>query len=218
MPNALIIFAKSPVPGRVKTRLTPCLSNLEAAALYEAMLLDVLEKARQLPGVVPYLFYQEEPGARDYFQRTAVGMVLAPQEGSDLGERMEGAFANVFAAGCIRVAIIGTDSPDLPSSFIEEAFGRLANTAEVVFGPSEDGGYYLLAMSRLQRELFRDIPWSSGEVLAKSLERAEAAGLRAELLPAWYDIDTPADLQRPGLVAEESDAVRTREFIRSRLR
>ena len=82
-----------------------------------------------------------------------------------------------------------------------------------MFGPSEDGGYYLLAMRELHAGLFRDVPWSSGEVLAKSLERAEVAGVRVSLLPVWHDVDTADDLERPELLDAGNGAPRTREFI-----
>ncbi len=207
-----------PIAGRVKTRLVPSLTPQEAAELYRCMLLDILARTERLNQVERLLFYEDEPETASFF-RTVTSLTPLPQRGDDLGERMAAAFATAFARGHGRVAIIGTDSPDLPLAYIREAFARLGDReTDTVFGPSEDGGYYLLAMKRLHHELFRDITWSSGEVLRESLARAGAAGISCSLLPTWYDVDTMADLERPGLVDEANEAPLTREFIRTRLR
>jgi rSAM/selenodomain-associated transferase 1 len=219
MSRSLIIFAKRPTPGRVKTRLIPTLSPEEAADLYRRMLLDTIRKASEMTGVVRLLFYEQGEGAEEYFSEIAGGDTVCPQEGDDLGERMAGAFRLAFGMGCGEVAIIGTDSPDLPSALIARAYELLQEPeVDVVFGPSEDGGYYLLAAKRLHPELFIGIPWSTGEVLDRSLARAAEAGLRVELLPAWYDVDSAEDLLRPGLVAPDSGAPLTRGFILTYLR
>jgi uncharacterized protein len=212
--RALLIFAKCPFPGKVKTRLVPPLSPEQAAQLYHCMLRDVLAKTATLSDSVFYLFYEESDGAREYFAESARDMTCRPQRGKDLGERMAEAFSEVFAMGHVTAVIIGTDSPDLPRSFIEEAFARLERReGEAVFGPSEDGGYYLAGMTRLHRELFRDVPWSSGTVLQESLKRAKEAGIAVSFLPRWYDVDTAADLERPELLDENNDAPLTRAFI-----
>jgi uncharacterized protein len=217
--NALVIFAKQPVTGRVKTRLSPPLSLAEAAALYCCMLEDVLAKAETFSRLDKHLWYEPAPEAATCFARLAPGMSSHPQKGNDLGERMAEAFYRAFADGYDRVAIIGTDSPDLPHSFIERAYDMLQDPAsDVVFGPTRDGGYYLLAMKRFHGELFRDVPWSSGDVLRKSLENAAAAGLGVSLLPIWHDVDQAEDLQRPELRAADNGAPRTRAFIQGWLK
>lgn len=217
--KGLIIFAKRPAPGRVKTRLSPPLSPEQAAELYRCMLLDVLAKAATLPGVDKRIFYEPEEDAAAFFAETAAGMECFPQNGKGLGEKMANAFSELFAMGYGRVAIIGTDLPDLPMGYVEEAFGRLeSGEIDAVFGPSEDGGYYLLALREPHGELFRDVPWSSGEVLAKSLERAEEAGVRVSLLPTWHDVDTAGDLHRLELLDAGNGAPRTREFLGSWLK
>lgn len=214
MKEALIIFAKRPVPGAVKTRLTPPLTPQEAARLYECMLRDILTRTAYRGGD-RYLFYEDEPAAASYFAGAAGGMTCQPQAGSNLGKRMEGAFRHLFARGYRSVAIIGTDSPDLPLQYLEMAYELLGSREEsVVIGPSADGGYYLLGMNRLHPQLFSGVPWSSGEVLQKSLEKAAAAGIGVELLPLWYDIDTVADLVRMELLEDDSDAHRTRDCVR----
>ncbi|WP_282001486.1 TIGR04282 family arsenosugar biosynthesis glycosyltransferase [Geotalea uraniireducens] len=214
MNNALLVFAKRPTPGRVKTRLVPPLSPENAAELYARMQLDIFAKVGHLAGVDSFVCYDPADGAAEYFATNVRTARLFPQAGANLGERMANAFSQVFQRGYQSVAIIGTDSPDLPAAFIEEAYARLARPAvDAVFGPSEDGGYYLLAMKRLLPELFAAIPWSTDAVLARSLARAAAAGIAVELLPAWYDVDEAADLHRPGLVAPGNGAPLTRKFL-----
>lgn len=214
MRTALLVFAKRPVPGRVKTRLTPPFTFEEAAELYRCMLLDILAKTGQLAGLDRLLFYEQGDGAPEFFAETAGERVCYPQEGEGLGERLAAAFDRIFGLGYDAAAVIGTDSPDLPTAFIDRAFGLLRDPrVDAVFGPTEDGGYYLLAMKRFHPELFTGIPWSTGKVLERSLSRAAAAGIATALLPVWHDVDTAADLLRPELVDPANGAPLTREFI-----
>jgi rSAM/selenodomain-associated transferase 1 len=212
--KALLIFAKCPLPGMVKTRLIPPLSPEQAADLYRCMLSDIMAKVTPLPDLDRFLFYEEGGAAREYFARSSLGLTSFPQQGKDLGERMAEALRTVFAMGHSAAVVIGTDSPDLPISFIETAFDRLERgEGTAVFGPTEDGGYYLAGMMRLYRELFLDIPWSSAAVLRETLKRAKEAGIGSSLLPIWHDVDTAADLDRPELSDEGNGAPLTREFI-----
>lgn len=212
--RALIIFAKYPLPGRVKTRLSPPLTPEEAAGLYRCMLLDTLTMVASLSDISPFIFFQNEPGAAAYFRKIAPGTASQPQRGRDLGERMRNAFTEIFSRGFSQVAIIGTDSPDLPPEHIIKAFGLLeGEQTDLVFGPAEDGGYYLLAMKKLWEGLFSDLPWSSAGLLAASVARAETLRLGAAFLPEWHDIDTGVDLRRPELLAEQCQALNTRAFL-----
>uniref|UniRef100_A0A831UBG8 Glycosyltransferase n=1 Tax=Geobacter metallireducens TaxID=28232 RepID=A0A831UBG8_GEOME len=214
MSKALIVFAKRPSPGRVKTRLTPPLTPEEAAELYRCMLLDILAKTGQMTAVDRLLFYEQGEGAPEFFAETVGTVGSYPQEGEGLGERLAAAFERTFSLGYNAAAVIGTDSPHLPAAFIEQALELLDDPGvDAVFGPTEDGGYYLLAMKRLRRELFEGIPWSTPEVLKDSLARAAAAGMATALLPLWHDVDTAADLLRPELVDPGNGAPLTREFI-----
>jgi len=214
MRTALLVFAKRPVPGRVKTRLTPPFTPEEAAELYRRMLLDTLVKTGQLAGLDRLLFYEQGDGTPEFFAETVGEGVCYPQEGEGLGARLAAAFDRTFGLGYDAAAVIGTDSPHLPTTFIDRAFELLDDPGvDAVFGPTEDGGYYLLAMKCLHRELFTGIPWSTGEVLEESLSRAAAAGIATALLPVWHDVDTAADLLRPELVAPDNGAPLTREFI-----
>jgi len=216
--RALILFAKYPQPGRAKTRLSPPLTQTEAAAFYACMLHDSIAMARSLQVITPLIFFQDDPGAAGYFKTLAPQILSLPQEGENLGERLKNAFAGAFKRGFAEVAIIGTDSPDLPSEYIFEAFALLEDEqTDVVFGPAEDGGYYLLGMKRVWEELFRGLPWSSGELLAASIEKAKELRLGVSLLPLWHDIDTEADLKRKTLLDKKSPARISRNFLISEL-
>ena len=212
--KALILFAKYPRPGSVKTRLTPPLTPDEAAALYRCMLLDTIAATGRLDDIDRYLFYSADPDAAAFFDANAITMICLPQCDGDLGVRIAAAFRLLFGKGYRQVVIIGSDTPHLQERLIADAFQRLDDGADAVFGPAEDGGYYLLAMNRLREGLFRDIPWSSGKVLERSLTAAEREGLRTALLPLRHDLDTVEDLMRPELLDEQSGAPLTRDFVR----
>jgi hypothetical protein len=188
-------MAKRPVPGRTKTRLCPPLTPLEAAELYEALLRDTMELVSGLRGV---------DMAVAVSPRSAVGLMgrLVPHgarmlavEGADIGECLRSATEQLFAEGFTRVVAVNSDGPTLPAEYIERAVEWLTNS-DVVLGPAEDGGYYLIGLRQKQPGLFTDIAWSSSRVAAQTLERAVALGLTAAKLPSWYDVDTPAELER----------------------
>ena len=215
MSRALLIFARRPHPGRVKTRLSPYLSPEEAAEFYDCMVRDVMARTAALEVDVRFLFYEDDGEAEGYFRGVDEKLVLWPQDGAGLGERLASAFAEIFSRGFRTAVVIGADSPDLPLSYISEAFERLeSGSADIVFGPTEDGGYYLAALQSSHPELFLDVPWSTENVLAVSLHRTAEAGLHPFLLPCWYDVDEPADLGRPGLQDEKNGAGRTRKFLK----
>jgi uncharacterized protein len=211
--KALLVFAKQPVAGRVKTRLSPPLSARDAAELYRCMLADTLQRVTSLRQVEVILFFDPSHGAEAYFRETWPDLTSFPQEGNGLGARLENAFSRVFASGFTVAAAMGTDSPDLPLTHVADAFRTLQESAaDVVFGPTTDGGYYLVAMGQLYPELFRAIPWSTGRVLAESRVRAEADSLAVTLLPEWEDMDTIAELKRFVLRETARDAPLTLEF------
>lgn len=195
MTTLMIIFAKEPVPGQVKTRLSPPLHPEEACRLYHSFLEDVLEESACLPGMELALAYTPE-GAYDSFRRlTGAAVRLFPQEGAGLGERMAEAFTWGFAAGFDPVLLRGSDTPDLPRAILSEARDRLtAGPAGLVLGPARDGGYYLAGLRAPQPLLFEGLPWSTDAVLAGTLRRAREFSLEVHLLPDWRDIDTYADL------------------------
>jgi len=195
MKTGLIVFAREPLPGAVKTRLAASIGDQAAADLYETMLEDVLKTVRQLVDVAPVVYWACEEGSllrlsEMYRCRSR------RQSPGDLGQRMRVAFEEMFADGTDVCCIIGSDAPDLPLSYIQEAYRQLATQqTDAVFGPSRDGGYYLLGLRQLWPQLFTDIPWGSASVLELSLAAARDTGLTAFLLPEWQDIDTVDDLQ-----------------------
>ncbi|MGD0828753.1 MAG: TIGR04282 family arsenosugar biosynthesis glycosyltransferase [Desulfobaccales bacterium] len=194
MSSLCIIFAKEPVPGQVKTRLTPPFSPGEACRLYRAFLADVLEETARIPGIECALAYASA-GARKFFQDLAPGMRRFPQEGRDLGERLVRAFDWGWAAGFQNVLVRGSDTPDLPGAILLQARQRLASgQVQVVLGPSPDGGYYLVGLRDPQPQLFAGITWSSTAVLAETLSRARGLSLNVHLLRCWQDIDDDAGL------------------------
>ncbi len=195
MPTLLIIFAKEPLPGQVKTRLCPPLSFKAAARLYGQFLKDVLGEMAKMPEVKIALAYTPAP-ARPFFENLAApGLNLVPQTGEDLGERLRQAFDWGFGQGAGIVLIRNSDSPDLPGEVVTEAREVLArNQAQVVLGPCPDGGYYLVGLKNPEPQLFQDIAWSGPTVLADTLARAGRRGLTLHLLPSWPDIDTFDDV------------------------
>ncbi|MEX1055820.1 MAG: TIGR04282 family arsenosugar biosynthesis glycosyltransferase, partial [Rhodothermales bacterium] len=132
------------------------------------------------------------------------------QSGADLGSRMLRAFAETFAAGYERAAIVGTDHPTLPSQFIEHAFEALDERRSVVVGPAEDGGYYLLGMNELLSGLFLGMEYSHAAVLDETLARVADTGARLTVLPLWYDIDTAESLERLAAELREAENVAPR--------
>jgi rSAM/selenodomain-associated transferase 1 len=191
MTALLIIFAKEPRPGQVKTRLSPPLSPEEAAQLYHSFIEDILEEMARVPEVRLAVAFSP-PGAQVFFRGLAPpGTTLFPQEGADLGKRMARAFARGFAAGFGPVMLRGSDVPDLPAAVVSEAKEVLAaGQAQVVLGPATDGGYHLVGLTEPQPRLFQGPAWSSSTVLTDTLRLARQLGLRVHLLPPWADIDT----------------------------
>jgi hypothetical protein len=192
---AIALFAKTPVPGRVKTRLAPPLGPVQAAHVARA-LLD-LTLASIVPAV-PARWTLFLDGPPDEALRAAArecGLDIEPQAAGDLGERLAAAFDVLRSRGAARTLAIGADSPTLDPARVREAIESL-DDADVVLGPTEDGGYYLVGVRDARREIFRDIPWSTDAVLATTLDRARESRLTVRILAAWYDVDGPEDLRR----------------------
>jgi rSAM/selenodomain-associated transferase 1 len=194
MPDTLLVVAKKPLPGQAKTRLCPPLTGEQAASLYECFLRDTLALMRRVPAVQRAIAYLPA-GARGYFQQLAPDMDLTPQRGATLGERLDNLLTAALQGGAARVVVMDSDSPTLPVAYLNQAFARLLQ-AEVVIGPAQDGGYYLIGMQKPHPHLLRQVHMSTPHVLADTLALAESTGVSVALLPAWYDVDTVADLHR----------------------
>ena len=193
--NALIVVAKRPSPGQTKTRLTPPLSPEMAAQLYECFLLDTLALVGRVAGVRPVIAYWPAE-AKSYFAGLAPGFDLLLQQGDDLGERLDNALNYYLEQGYERVVIMNSDGPNLPVACLEEAFHRLNGRADVVLGPCDDGGYYLIGLKRPAPRLLREVQMSTPRVVAETLALAVAENLRVARLPCWYDVDDLAGLER----------------------
>lgn len=203
MGRALGIFAKQPLPGAVKTRLCPPLSPAEAAEFYRVCLEETVERLTRGP-FTPVLFYA---GDAEYFRRSFADLTLCPQGEGDLGTRMERALQTLLAAGCRGAVLVGSDSPDLPLALLEAAFAALEQ-AEAVLAPAGDGGYVLIGERRHHPELFRNISWSSDQVLTQTRQAARAAGVSLTELPGWEDVDDLASLRALLVRSPESATAR----------
>lgn len=213
METCLIVFAKVPRPGEVKTRLTPALSPQEAARLYRAFLQDTLHHVTQLP--VDVRLYLAPPRPEDGLDEVPLSVSIHEQTGSSLGARMQQAFRDVFEKGAERALIVGTDHPTLPLSFLRQGIAVLQSNRSVCLGPTEDGGYYLLGMNRFYPQLFAGMSYSHPDVFSDTLDRVERTDAQFTVLPRWYDVDTPEDLSRMRSDLEEKDieALRTRRVL-----
>lgn len=194
-PNALLVVAKRPAPGRTKTRLTPPLSPQQACALYECFLKDTLDLVREIPSVQPVIAYLPAY-EKAYFNNLAPDFELLEQAGSDLGSRLDNALTRYLTGGYGKVVIMNSDGPTLPPSYLQMAFETLERDADVVLGPCEDGGYYLIGLKQPAPRLLRDVRMSTAHVTADTLTLAEEMGLQAALLPCWYDVDDVDSLAR----------------------
>jgi rSAM/selenodomain-associated transferase 1 len=187
--RALVVFVRHPAPGTVKTRLAAAVGPEAAAELYRALAEHVLEATAPVPGEYERLVFFDPPEAGEPMRAWLPGVRLLAQSAGDLGSRMSDAIARAFARGASRVAIVGTDAPGLSRETVVGALAAL-DAADVVIGPTEDGGYYLLALREPQPELFAGIAWSTPAVRPETRARAAAAGLLVRELPLLRDVDT----------------------------
>ena len=198
-------MARSPAagPARIKTRLASSVrTESDRLALYTAFLADTIRAGRTVAGVTLRVAYTPE-GGRDGFAALGVNDdELMPQRGANLGERERYLFEDLFAAGFGKVVVLGSDVPTLPVSHLSDAVARLgASSPSVVLGPSEDGGYYLIALSASAPggplpDLFTKVRWGTASALDDTVRAARTAGLRVELLPGWYDVDDEQGMAR----------------------
>jgi rSAM/selenodomain-associated transferase 1 len=193
--NSIVIFVKYPAPGKVKTRLGAQIGYRLAADLYHLFIDQTLEIARRAEADNIYIAYEPKERSDDFEKLVPDGFNCFPQHGQDLGQRMLNAFEYVLNQNSNKVIILGSDSPTLPVHIVKDAFTRLA-AFDLVLGPAEDGGYYLIGVKRPYQGIFDNIEWSSPSVLQNTLERASELGIHYSLLPQWYDVDTLADLRR----------------------
>lgn len=214
MTNALLVVAKRPFPGHTKTRLSPPLTPQEAANLYEHFLRDTLDVIRLVPGVQPIIAYLPQ-GEEAYFRSLAPDFALLPQRGDNLGARLDNALTHCLMDGYPKAVIMDSDSPTLPAAYLSQAFTAL-DEADVVLGPCEDGGYYLIGLNRPMPRLLREVQMSTPHVIRDTLDLAAEEGLTVTQLPLWYDVDTAVELERLQLelpLLSPERAAHTRRFL-----
>ncbi|HHT9130120.1 MAG TPA: TIGR04282 family arsenosugar biosynthesis glycosyltransferase [Candidatus Brocadiaceae bacterium] len=219
MDNALIIFLKYPEPGKVKTRLAKAIGNERACAIYKSMAEDVIKNVSlKNPRTYDvYTFFtpsDKENEIKDWLMPVRnndqeFDTQYIPQEGDTLGKRMSHAFQQLFQdKGYKRCIIIGTDCLEIDTTLIENAFEALQQENDIVIGPCNDGGYYLLGMSRraplrfeqeFVLDLFVDIDWSTDQVFDQTMKKVRKNNLSYSILKTLADIDTPEDLYRYAL-------------------
>lgn len=194
--TVLGVFVKHPEPGKVKSRLGVEIGYENAASLYEAFVTDTIERFGHSADRLILGYTPDNKTALDWLlQQGSKETVYWPQPDTDLGKRMANYFHFAFEQHETKSAIlIGSDSPTLPVSYLEQAYEWLYSV-DCVLGPSADGGYYLVGLSSPQPEMFEGIEWSSSSVLEKTVERIQELGLSMKLLPLWYDVDEMANLR-----------------------
>ena len=192
----ILVFAKAPDPGQVKTRLVPPLTAGAAAVLAARLARRMLATACGA-GVGPVQLRCAPNPRHPFFElcRRQLGVALAPQGSGELGTRMARAFRETLA-GHGAALLAGTDVPDAAEADFRIAAGALADGADAVLGPATDGGYWLLGLRRHEPALFTDMPWGTQRVAALTRERMAALGWRVVELAARDDLDRPGDLAR----------------------
>ncbi len=207
--DAVVVFAKAAVLGKVKTRLSPELSEEQALALYRAFLADTARtvaryaESSSRPVVKVLAVTGGEVNETDGFQPFVdAGFSILDQGEGDLGARLRRITGQCIEAGATRVVTIGADSPTLHVEHLEFAFSMLGRY-DVVLGPSFDGGYYMVGLrdapegrAQAHVNIFENIPWSTDSVLTVTWERCKSASLLCELLGFWYDVDTFSDVRQ----------------------
>jgi rSAM/selenodomain-associated transferase 1 len=196
MEKHLIIFIKNPEVGKVKTRLAQAIGEEQALFVYR----DLLDKCRTETSLIQanrHLFYASTIDFEDEWEKGVYQKHL--QSEGDLGKRITAAFREVFSQGegPKKVLIIGSDCYDLSRETMEEAF-QLLDKSDLVLGPANDGGYYLLGMKSFNAQLFEGIDWSTEKVLEQTLSRAKTSKWKVEMLIELVDLDTIEDLEKSG--------------------
>ncbi len=220
---ALAVMTKAPQAGQVKTRLVPPLTPEQAAELNKCFLRDTAAAISNANAdhkaceIAVYTPIGAESAYNDIFSSN---FSLLPQRGKEFGERLYLAAQDLFQCGFGSVCLIDSDSPTVPAENVAQAVKLLLRSGDrTVLGPCDDGGYYLIGLKKLYRELFERIDWSTERVLAQTMQRAREIGLEVELLEPGYDVDDAASLRRLcnellGDTASPDIALHTRRFLR----
>ena len=220
--NALVIFAKWPLPGQVKTRLCPPLQPDQAAELARCFLLDTVERVARLEEVQVWVAFTPADSEPRFRALLPASVRYLPQRGNDLGERELNIFVDLFEKAAARVALMGSDIPSVPLAYLRSAFDLLESPGcDAVLGPSRDGGYYCIGAQAGQSRLpalFENIEWSTERVMQQTLQQARLHNLHIRLIPRWYDVDTVEDMRKLAEqlqdMPSEEGPPRTRNFLK----
>ena len=189
MAGQVVVIAKAPVPGRVKTRLTPPFSPRQAAELAAAALADTLEAAGRVPAARHVIALDGAPG-----RWLPAGFDVIRQQGHGLDQRIAAALSEAYARLPVPIVLIGMDTPQVTAQLLESAMRPLAdNTADAAFGPAGDGGFWLLGLRRPDPRLMLGVPMSAADTGTVQLARLANAELRVHHMPCRLDVDTAAD-------------------------
>jgi len=195
--NAIIVFARLPVKGKVKTRLAKELGIDFATSFYKVCAEHTFDEILELKntGITPFLFFSEESEFDEIKNWSGNKFRYFPQQGRDLGERMLNAFNKIFDAGYKNIIIVGTDAPGITAELINDALDHL-KSYNCVIGPTDDGGYYLMGLNSSLDYLFKEMEWSTNSVFSKTLERLKQNNQSYYVMEKMNDIDTKKDLQK----------------------
>lgn len=197
MKGALVVCAQVPLPGYVRSSFSTHLSQAESAALYSRFLADICDTTQDVEGVDFFLAYKPEGMEEHFAGLLPPSFTFLPQEESGRGRCLRNVFHTLNGQGYDRVLVLSSESPDLPICLINQAAEILdAGRAEMVYGPSERDGLYLLGLTRWHPELFDKIDWEKPQLGSRALREARKLGMRVRVLPQWYDLETVEDLRR----------------------
>lgn len=213
--ECVLLYAKYPQRGRVKTRLSRAIGPEHAVALYRCFVRDLLAMLRAGPRRV-CVCYAPRAAEADFREWLGAEYAYLPQRGSDLGARMKASFQQMFQSGCRAAVLVGSDLPDLPAAHIDTAFQQL-EAHDAALGPTDDGGYYAIGFraDTFTPEAFDGIAWSTESVYAQTIRQLTTAGRTCASLPGWWDVDVAADLRQLASRAGASDrAPRTLRYLR----
>ncbi len=216
MTNLLLIFLKWPEPGRVKTRLANDIGAEKAAEIYKILVQRVIKQISPIYSQLVRICWvfdpiEKEDEMKDWIKKELDDLgftdlnrhIFWAQSDGGLGHRLQSAFEKAFSLDYEKIIAIGTDCIEIDSRTIERALASLSSERSIVFGPSFDGGYYLVGMrSNLGLSVFRSIPWSTSKVLEQSLDRAVSLDLEYTLLEEFNDVDTLDDWNSMQLLIE----------------
>lgn len=208
-------MTKVPVAGNVKTRLQPTLSAEKCATLAECFLADTVSKIKllQIPLIIAFAPVEQR---KNLLKMLPDEQMLVEQTGVNLGEKMFNAFQFAFSQNLDAVVMVGTDSPTFPGEFVTRAFEKLSES-DAVIGRTADGGFYLIGLRMLRKEIFAKVEWSSPQTFEQTTRNIEKLNLKLARLPDWYDVDTPNDLEilKADLAKNPDTAPQTFEFMKN---